>query len=338
MSTLIGRRNHAGFLHIARFGQPVYDQFFMLANSQNCTIHTLDTLWLDLPRYTAVYVLVGPEGPLLIETGAGNTVEHYLPGLRDIGFEPRDISHVLVSHIHLDHAGAAWWWAQQGAQIHVHEFGAQHLVDPSVLLKSATRIYQDRMDYLWGNVEPIASDQVTSVHDGDVIDVCGLKITAIETPGHAQHHHVYALTTVEHGRICFTGDVAAMIMPEGDYLAVPTPPPEFDLESWLTSLVRLETMNFDVILPTHFGAYAGKPNVLFERLRKVLFKQAQFVRTLMAEDLTRDDIFERLVDWQRRVTIEQGTPEKLYDDYVVEHLMGMNVGGMMRYWKKKMSV
>ncbi len=126
-------------------------------------------------------------------------------------------------------------------------------------------------------------------------------------------------------------------MPEGDYLAVPTPPPEFDLESWITSLSRLETMNFDVIFPTHFGAYPGKPNTLFERLRKALIEQAQFVHTLMADDLTRDAIFERLVDWQRRVTIEQGTSVELYDDYVVEHLMGMNVGGMMRYWKKKMS-
>ena len=310
----------------------------MLANPQNCTIHTLDSRWLGLARYTAVYVLVGPDGPLLIETASSNTVENYLPELRKIGFEPRDIRHVLVSHIHLDHAGASWWWARQGAQIHVHEFGAQHLVDPAALLKSATRIYQDRMEYLWGSVEPIAPNQVTSVHDGDVIDVCGLKITAIETPGHARHHHAYALTTSEHGKVCFTGDVGAMIMPEGDYLAVPTPPPEFDLDAWITSLSRLEAMNFDVIFPTHFGAFPGVPNVLFERLRKALLEQTQFVRSLVDEDLTRDEIFDRLVDWQRRVTLEQGTPEKLYDDYVVEHLMGMNVGGMMRYWKKKMSV
>lgn len=290
---------------------------------------------MGLPRYTAVYVLQGPEGAILIETSSAVTTENIVAGLREIGLDPKDIKHVLVSHIHLDHAGAAWWWAQQGAQIHVHEFGAQHLIDPSALVASATRIYTDRMDTLWGPVQPIAPEKVLPVHDGDVINVCGLKIKAIEAPGHARHHHAFALSTIDHGKICFTGDACAMIMPEGDYLAVPTPPPEFDLELWLETLQRLETCNFDTLYPTHFGPYLGPPATLLHRLRDALIEQAEFVRVQMETGKPRQEIFDAFVAWQREVSIAQGTSEKLYQDYTVDHLMEMNTTGLMRYWTKK---
>jgi glyoxylase-like metal-dependent hydrolase (beta-lactamase superfamily II) len=255
-------------------------------------------------------------------------------GLQDLGHKPQDIDHVLVSHIHLDHAGAAWWWARQGAQIHVHEFGAKHLVDPSVLFNSATRIYGDRMEHLWGALEPIDEAQVNPVHGGDILELAGLSIRAIETAGHARHHHAYAFNTLEHGSICFTGDAGAMIMPEGDFIAVPSPPPEYDLETWLESLQRLDAERFDAIFPTHFGIHRD-PAAHFKRLSESLVAHTEFVGDLMTRGADRATIHEKLVEWQRTVALDQGTPDALYQAYTVDHLMDMNVTGLMRYWTKK---
>lgn len=307
----------------------------MPENPQPCTIHTIETNWLGLPRYTAVYLLEGPEGLALIETGAYSSNDHVVAGLKRLGFEPSDVGDVLVSHIHLDHAGAAWWWARQGAQIHAHEFGAKHLVSPDVLLKSATRIYGERMDELWGDVEPIDEAKMTPVHGGDILEIAGLRIEAIETPGHARHHHAYALATEAHGRVCFSGDAAGMIMPEGHYIAVPTPPPEFDFEVWIETLRRLEERRFDALFPTHFGKYDREPNHHFEALAEALQAHVGFVGGLMQQGAERDEVYEKLVAWQRDVALELGTPERLYRDYTVEHLMDMNVTGLMRYWAKK---
>ncbi|MCZ6835380.1 MAG: MBL fold metallo-hydrolase [Planctomycetota bacterium] len=300
----------------------------------DCLIHTIDTNWLGQPHYTAVYLLEAPEGLCLIETGPHSATENVVAGLHELGHKPEDIDHVLVSHIHLDHAGAAWWWAQQGAMIHAHEFGARHLINPVALLKSATRIYGDRMDQLWGSVEPIDESRMNPVHGDAVLELAGLSIRAIETPGHARHHHAFAFVTQEHGSICFTGDVGAMIMPKGDYIAVPTPPPDFDLDAWLVSLHRLQAENFDAIFPTHFGIHED-PSTHFRRLSDALTAHSSFVGDLMTTGASQEAIYEKLVEWQRVIALEQGTPESQYREYVIDHLMAMNVTGLMRYWSKK---
>ncbi len=315
-------------------GKSVPYHALMTHSAQSCTIHTIDTNWIGLPRYTAVYLLEGPDGLAIVETGPYCANENVLAGIRERGFDPADVKHVLVSHIHLDHAGAAWWWAKQGAQVYVHEFGARHLIDPSALLNSAGRIYGDRMDYLWGAVEPIDDSRVTPVHDGDVVEVAGLTLTAIESPGHARHHHAYALTTEDLGSICFTGDAAAMVMPEGDFIAVPTPPPEFDLDLWLATLDRLEAMNFDAIFPTHFDIVRDG-NRLLSRLAVALKAHVDFVEERMDRDMTRERIFEEMVEWQRAIATELGTSNDLFERYSLDHLIPMNVTGLMRYLKKK---
>src|SRR5262249_30206501 len=152
-----------------------------------------------------------------------------------------DIRHALVTHIHLDHAGAAGHLAQHGTHIYLHEFGGPHLIDPSRLIDSATRIYGDQMDHLWGRLIPVPEHLVHPVRDGDGLNPDGLRITAIEPPGHARHHHAFALE-IDGERIGFAGDAAGIIMPgipeppAGTFMVVPTPPPEFDLQAWLTSI------------------------------------------------------------------------------------------------------
>src|SRR5512140_3098405 len=125
-----------------------------------------------------------PEGPVLVETGPESLYGNLRTAVEAQGHALEDIRHVFVTHIHLDHAGAAWRLARHGAKVYVHPKGAAHLVDPGKLLASAQRIYQDDMDRLWGGLEPIPADQVVAVEDGQAIDLGGLKLHALHTPGH----------------------------------------------------------------------------------------------------------------------------------------------------------
>ena len=211
-------------------------------------IQALDLSFQNVPRVTASYLVVGPDGPVLVETGPSSTLSQMQRQLAGAGYSPAEIRHVLVTHIHLDHAGAAGWWAQQGAQIYVHHVGAPHLIDPGKLLASASRIYGDQMDLLWGDVLPAPAERVTPIFDGDTVAVAGLAFTAMETPGHASHHHAYLL-----GDIVFTGDAAGIHLPELSMVDLPAPPPEFNLELWLSTVDRLREGNFKAIYPTHFG-------------------------------------------------------------------------------------
>ena len=247
-------------------------------------IHVLDLNFQGLPAITAAYLVVGPEGPILIETGPGSTLDTLLSQIRQHGFEPEMIKHVLVTHIHLDHAGAAGWWAQQGAQIYVHSFGARHLISPEKLFASAKRIYGDKMDMLWGEMLPAPAEKVTEVFDNDVLELAGLTIKALETPGHARHHHVFVV-----GDIAFTGDAAAVNLPELNLPDIPAPPPEFDLETWEATLDRLLTQDFSRIYPTHFGPVDDVKEHL-SAAKKLVRETAVFIQQKMQEELSRDEI------------------------------------------------
>jgi glyoxylase-like metal-dependent hydrolase (beta-lactamase superfamily II) len=296
-------------------------------------IHTLDLHYLGTPEAIASYILVGRGGPVMIETGPGRSTDALASGLNTLGYEPSDVKHVLVTHIHFDHAGASGWMARHGAQIHVHEFGAPHLIEPTRLVESARRIYGEQMDELWGELIPIPEGQVSPVHDNDVIEVEGIAIRAIETPGHARHHHAFAVDTDE-GRICFTGDAAATYIPNtGSFVSVPTPPPEFDLERWIASIERLEAERFDRICPTHFGA-VNDPAGHLARVKPTLRAHAEFVRKLMDENAAREEILARYTDWWVTGAKQAGVPERKLHFYI-NSMAEMNVTGIMRYWTKR---
>ena len=211
-------------------------------------VHTLDLHFQGRPHTIASYLVIGPDGPVLVETGPHSTFGELTRGLANHGFLPADIKHVLVSHIHLDHAGAAGWLAREGAHIYVHHVGAPHLIDPTKLMTSATRIYGDKMDTLWGEVLPIPAGQVTSLEDGNKVNAGGLTFTALDTPGHAYHHHVFLL-----GELAFVGDAAGIQLPGRPFVDLPSPPPEFNLELWQQTIDRLLTLSVTAIYPTHFG-------------------------------------------------------------------------------------
>ncbi|MBE2225483.1 MAG: MBL fold metallo-hydrolase [Anaerolineae bacterium] len=292
-------------------------------------IYTLDLNFQNVPQTIASYLIKGPDGPVLVETGPGSTLDNLIAQLATHGLQPADIKHILVTHIHFDHAGASGWWAQQGAQIYVHGFGAPHLINPDKLIASATRIYGDKMNVLWGDILPAPAEKVTIVNDGDVIEAGGLRFTAIETPGHARHHHVYRL-----GDVAFTGDAAGIKIPSFPLVDLPAPPPEFDLEVWETTIDRLIAENFTAIYPTHFDRVEDVTSHFIE-LKQLLHVATNWIKEKMDADVTRDDLVEQFNEWNRSRARQVGLNDDAIHQYETANPWYMSVDGIMRYWQKK---
>lgn len=292
-------------------------------------IHTLDLNFQNVSQTIAAYLIMGPDGPVLVETGPGSTLNNLIDRLAAHGVQPADIKHLLVTHIHFDHAGAAGWWAQQGTQVYVHGFGAPHLISPDRLISSATRIYGDKMDTLWGDILPAPEENVTVVKDGDVIEAGGLQFTAIETPGHARHHHVYRL-----GDVAFTGDAAGITLPNFPLVDMPAPPPEFNLEVWQETIERLLAEDFSVIYPTHFGKVDDAKAQLND-LKALMQEATDWIKAKMDAGVERDEIVAQFNEWNRSRGRQAGLSEDAIHQYETANPWYMSVDGIMRYWRKK---
>ena len=231
---------------------------------EDCVTQVDATVWqIDLGfqgrrGVIAAYLLAGPNELALIETGPTSTMPTLLDGIRQAGFAPEQLTHLLVTHIHLDHAGAAGPLLREfpTAKLYVHPFGASHMIDPAKLLSSATRIYGDQMDTLWGEVAPITAEQVVSLTDGETLHVAGHHLEVIFTPGHASHHVAFA--DLKAGAM-YTGDVGGIRMPGTDYVCAPTPPPDLDPDAWRASVERLRAVHARRLYLTHFGAVDDAP-------------------------------------------------------------------------------
>ncbi|MBP6786426.1 MAG: MBL fold metallo-hydrolase [Candidatus Promineofilum sp.] len=311
-------------------------------------LHILDTHFQGMPQVTAVHLLIGPDGPVLVESGPGSTLPAVLDALAMRGFRPADIKHVLLTHIHLDHAGAAGWWAQQGAQLYVHHIGAPHLIDPSKLLGSATRIYGDRMEALWGDILPAPAERVTSLYDGDTVTAGGLTFTALDTPGHASHHHTYLLDDGQGSRIAFTGDAAGVCLPHIEVVDLPAPPPEFNLETWLATLDRLQEAGARTFYPTHFGPISDVDRHLAE-LRTLMIDAVDFIAerdddlrggVAAADKLPlppplRAALLADYVAWNRERAAALPLSATAIESYELANPLFMSVDGILRYLRKR---
>ena len=295
-------------------------------------IETLDLEFQGTPHVIAAFLIHGPDSPVLVETGPGSTLPTLLARLEERGLRPADVPDVLVTHIHLDHAGAAGWWAQQGARVWVHPAGAPHLIDPAKLIASATRIYGERMDELWGELLPAPADRVRVVTDGEVLDVGGLRITAIETPGHAGHHHLYRL-----GQIAFAGDAAGILLPGNRWIDLPAPPPEFDRELWKVTLARIRGLGLTTIYRTHFGATSDVESEL-SRFEALLEQSVAWIRELTERGLDRGAMVEEFTARMRARAVESGIAEQDLRAYELANPRVMSVDGILRYWRKRLDV
>ena len=206
---------------------------------------------------------------VVVDPGPASSVETLLEQV-----EPRAL---LLTHIHLDHAGATGVLARRfpDMTVYVHERGAPHLVDPSRLLKSAGQLYGDKMDELWGEVAPVPEERITVLHGGETVEGCRVAYA----PGHASHHVVYLH---EGTGDAFCGDVAGVRVPPTEYTLAPTPPPDIDVEAWNRSLDALAEWDAERLCLTHFGE-ADDPPAQIERVREWLSRWGS-----RARDLDRD--------------------------------------------------
>jgi glyoxylase-like metal-dependent hydrolase (beta-lactamase superfamily II) len=252
---------------------------------------------------------------VLIDPGPESSLQGLLDGLGD--WQPRAL---LLTHIHLDHSGGAGALARRWpeVEVYVHEIGAPHLADPEKLLRSAERLYGDRMQELWGEVLPVPEQNLHTLSGGE--QLFGFRVAY--TPGHASHHVSFFHT--DSGR-AFVGDVAGVRIPPCDLTLPPTPPPDIDIEAWLASLDTVAEWQPQSLGITHFDAVEEPPDHL-ETMRAELGAAAGLARELDAEE------FERMLR-ARMATCDQETEQALIQALPPDqHWLGLN-----RYWEKKLS-
>jgi glyoxylase-like metal-dependent hydrolase (beta-lactamase superfamily II) len=313
-------------------GQPKEGEQCSMANyriSPPGSIHTLDLNFMGIAGTIASYLITHPSGGILIESGPGSTTQNLTRALARHGLKPADISDVFLTHIHLDHGGAAGWLARQGARIHVHPRGAPHLINPEKLLNSAARIYGDRMETMWGEFLPVPETQLSILEDGEQVEVEGLRIQALDTPGHANHHHAYL-----YEEFCFSGDIGGVrlnIAP--GHLRLPMPPPEFQLEAWRESLKRLSEATFSYIAPTHFGIY-DDPQAHLAALAKSLDEIEAWMQASLPANPPVEEINAQYRLWTQQRSLGDGLSEDQIQAHETANPTWMSGFGMQRYWQK----
>lgn len=292
---------------------------------------TIDLKFQHYNKTIASYLVPIRAGAILFETGPGSTIGELIKQLAIYGLKPGDVKAVFVSHIHLDHAGAAGWLASQGAQIFVHPIGLPHFVNPEKLLSSARRIYAEKMDVLWGEFLPVSEFRITSVDHQEEIHIDDLRIMAIHTPGHAEHHISWLLDD-----ICFTGDIAGVRMPNQKFIQLPLVPPELDFGKWKNSLEILIEVGFTRIAPTHFGIFDDVSQHLNSALAAINENQVWMEENIKDGDSI-DDVRVKYSAFQKRKFEESGTPEELINLYEIANPSWISADGIFRFWKKTIS-
>jgi glyoxylase-like metal-dependent hydrolase (beta-lactamase superfamily II) len=239
-----------------------------IARRLDADLWLLDLDFQGIPGTVAAFLITGPQGHTLVETGPGSTLGALERGIAAAGARIEEVTQLVVTHIHLDHAGAAGTLLRRlpDARLFVHPVGAPHMVDPARLLDSATRIYGDAMDRLWGAFEPCPAERVVMLHDGAEL-TCGRRtLRALHTPGHASHH--IAFHDPDGGSL-FTGDVAGVRMQGADYVRPPTPPPDIDIEAWHRSVEIIRSVAPRALDLTHFGRFEDPTRHLDELMHRL---------------------------------------------------------------------
>jgi glyoxylase-like metal-dependent hydrolase (beta-lactamase superfamily II) len=294
-------------------------------------ITAIDTFFGGRRRATAAYLLDADE-PAIVETGPATSFEPVVAGLERLGIGRTDLAHVVVTHIHLDHAGGVWRIAERfpNATVWVHERGARHLADPTRLLASVTSIYgAETTASLFGPVEPVAAQRIRALGDGDVIELGRRHLETVSTPGHAKHH--VALVDSATGAV-FTGDALGIHPPDARVLRPATPPPDYDLELAIASIERIrERARGAMLLFSHFG-----PVEEVDRICDLAVERFRAWTDAVGEALERTEDLDEIVRVLREVAradAETGA-EATLDLQAMETLSSirMNAMGIVGYW------
>jgi glyoxylase-like metal-dependent hydrolase (beta-lactamase superfamily II) len=291
----------------------------------------VDLLFLGRSQAIATGLVQSAGGVAVVDPGPSTCLQTLELGLQQQGVRWADVRHILLTHIHLDHAGATGTIVREHPHIKVlvHERGAPHLVDPAKLIESASRLYGDRMNLLWGEIAPVPRDALVILTGGERIDAGGRTFEVAYTPGHASHHVSYF---DQSSGVAFVGDTAGVCI-NGGYALPPTPPPDIDLAAWRSSLDRIEAWAPATLFLTHFGPVSHvRPHL--ETLWSHLQEMAAWVRRTLDEPGTDDERSRRFADQLRQHMRSQMTEAQMAS-YPVAAPFEQLWLGLARYWRKK---
>jgi glyoxylase-like metal-dependent hydrolase (beta-lactamase superfamily II) len=291
----------------------------------------IDLQFRGSPRVIATALIDGPGGVTLIDPGPTSCLPALEAGLGDRSLTLRDVRTLLLTHIHLDHAGATGSIVERvtGIKVYVHERGAPHMTDPTKLLASAARLHGDQMEALWGAFLPVPAGQVTALAGGERLDLDGTSMRVAYTPGHAKHHVSYL---DERTGMAYVGDTGGIRI-TGDYLLAPTPPPDIDIEAWQSSLDVIDAWQPVSLFLTHFGP-TTPARAHLARFRTTLTAMAEAVRDALKAGGSEEEQIRGFVD-RMREDARRGLPESEAKATELAAPFDQLWQGLARYWRKK---
>jgi glyoxylase-like metal-dependent hydrolase (beta-lactamase superfamily II) len=292
--------------------------------------------WIDLEflgrrHAIATAVVQGPGDVALIDPGPSTCLPVLDRELLRGGVRLSDVTQIWLTHIHLDHAGATGTLLERYPHVTVcvHERGAPHLEDPSKLLESATRLYGDRMDELWGMIRPVPGRNIRVLTGGEVLHAGGRNFEVAYTPGHASHHVSYFDRA---SGVAFVGDTGGVSI-DGGYVLPPTPPPDIDVEAWYTSMDLIARWAPSTLFMTHFGP-AVTVEAHLQKLRRNLGTLAEMVRTSLLEEGSDEERHARFLE-RLKIELRREMTEAQALAYEAAAPLGLLWGGLARYWRKR---
>lgn len=296
-------------------------------------ISYVDLNFCDTPRAIATGVYGGDAGVVLVDPGPGSCIDRLVAMLKAQGIGVGDIQTLLLTHIHLDHAGATGLLVRENPNIRVfvHEKGAPHVVDPSKLVNSANQLWGvEGVARLWGPVIPVPEANLQILGERDRITAGGHVFDVRYTPGHASHHVSYF---DEASGIVWAGDTAGLRFTSQVFTLPPTPPPDIDLEAWRESIAKLRAWRPETVFITHFGAYGNVPEHL-DHLESSLADVAAMAKRAIDSGASDEAKYEQFTN-EVHAYIRRAVPER--EMAPLEHVgpMEFNWRGLVRYWKKR---
>ena len=296
-------------------------------------ISYIDLNFCDTPKSIATGVYAGDAGAVLIDPGPGSCIDTLRASLAAQGIGVGDIESILITHIHLDHAGATGLLVRDNPRIRVfvHEKGAPHVVDPSKLINSANQLWGvEGVARLWGQVIPVSESNLQVLGERARITAGGRTFDVRYTPGHASHHVSYF---DDRSSLVWAGDTAGLRFTSKVFTLPPTPPPDIDLEAWRDSLAKIRDWKPETVFITHFGPYAGAAAHL-DHIETSLRDVAEMARRAIQTDASDEAKYERFKEdvfaYVRGAVDEQ---EMRPLEFVGP--LEFNWRGLVRYWKKK---